>query len=72
MKFLYILILFFATYYLLKAFLKLFRMILSTDNKNTRKNQSKNDITIEGSPSRLKRSKKQQGEYVDYEELKEN
>jgi hypothetical protein len=77
MKLLYLFILGIAVYYLFKAFLRLIRMLFNSLGSSTSSGSStyriknnKDEIIIEGAPTRFTSGTKGLGEYVDYEEIK--
>lgn len=70
MKFIYLLLLTFAIYYLLKAFVRLVKLIISSDHDFSSSKSHDGDVKIEGKPKRFFARTKEKGEYVDYEEIK--
>ncbi len=72
MKFIYLLILILALYYLIKNLLRLLKLLVGSPNITTYTSANQKDVKIEGKPSRYKRKSKTEGEYVDYEEVGKN
>ena len=69
MRFLFVIFIFLLIYYILKGF---FRMIFPSSDKNkfyNQQNKKQGDITIE-QITKEKRKKNNDGEYIDYEEIK--
>jgi hypothetical protein len=66
------LLLFFITYYIVKAIYRLFKVFFGMDNKNDRRwsGRKEGDVTIDYQEKQKKRIDKDKGEYIDYEEMK--
>ncbi len=71
--FLTFLLLFFIAYYFLKALIRLINVFLSNGNQGSNNkwpHNKKGNITIENPEKLKKRFDRNNGEYIDYEEIK--
>jgi hypothetical protein len=65
------LILFFIAYYFVKAIYRLIAIFLNKDNSNKKWSSNKNGkVTIDLQEKQKKRFDKDEGDYIDYEEMK--